>query len=226
MEKLSRLTISISGKGSTTIDPGALNGLDSLKELHIKSDGILTISTDFATNLPELQKLEIETGANSHVEKHAINNLTKLESLTIYLRESSSDGRPVRSTMGQIGDLPNLKSLYISGRGAAIQPDAFQNLPKLESLNASGYRINLSETTFQHNTRLRLIRLGSSSIPGIRTAFRNMERLENLSISISTDSGDQKKPEITLSPKSPLMRDILNQERSPNGYTVIPPGGE
>ena len=48
-----------------------------------------------------------------------------------------------------------------------------------------------------------------------------MERLETLSIST-----DGEKPEVILSPKSPLMRDIINQEQSPNGYTVIPPGGE
>ena len=226
LEKLSSLSISIYGEGKVTMDPGTLNGLDSLKELHIKSDGNLTISTNFAVNLPELQKLEIETGANSHVQKHAVNNLPKLESLTIYLRESSSEGRTVRSTLGQIGVLPKLEYLEISRRGAAIKPDAFQNLPKLERLNACGYRINLNETTFQHNTRLSSISLYSYSISGIRTAFRNMERLENLSISISTESGDEKKPEVILSPKSPLMRDILNQERSPDGYTVVPPGGE
>ena len=226
MAKLNRLIISIAGEGKVTIDPGALNSLGSLKELHIKSDGILAISTNFAINLPELLELAIEAGANSHVQKNAVNNLPKLESLTISLSTSSSEGRTVRSTLRQLGVLPKLEYLEIRGRGATIQPDAFQNLPKLERLSASGYRINLDETTFQLNKRLKSISLSSSNITGIRTAFRNMEKLENLRISTSTASGDGKKPEIILSPKSPLMRDILNQERSPDGYTVVPPGGE
>ena len=32
--------------------------------------------------------------------------------------------------------------------------------------------------------------------------------------------------EVALSPNSPLMKDILNGDRKPKGYRVIPPGAD
>ena len=42
--------------------------------------------------------------------------------------------------------------------------------------------------------------------------------LNEISLSPYSDS------EISLSPNSPLMKDILNGRKSPNGYTLIPSG--
>ena len=222
IQKLRTLSI-YTGNGSTTIAPSTLTGLGNLEELHIHSEGNLTISTGFAAELPKLNTLELQLGENSHIEKHALGGFPKLPALVIYWTEGNSGERkPVRSTMAQFGNLPKLEYLQIKGKGATIQPDTFANLPALESLSISSNRIKLNEESFQNSPRLKKINMYSSlSFSGLRTALRQLERLEELSTST-----ENQKPEVILSPKSPLMRHILNQERSPDGYTVIPPGGE
>ena len=168
MAKLSRLTISRSGKGNTTIEPGALNGLDKLETLSITGSVRLTIS---ASPAEELGKLEY---------------------------------------------------LSIQGQDITIPQDMFKKMPTLGRLQVKGNGVRFNESTFQQNPRLREIEIHSRNPSGMRTAFKDLTNLERLQIFTDGDN----RPEIILSPKSPLMRDILNQERSPDGYTVVPPGGE
>ena len=123
--------------------------------------------------------------------------------------------------MGQMGYMPKLKYLNISQSGPVIHSRTFMNLPALETLSAASPRINLSEESFSKNPKLAFIELATTS--GHRTAFSKLHRLEHLQLS-STNSGKQ--PEVILSPKSPLMKAILNRQDSPKGYIVIPPGGE
>lgn len=73
------------------------------------------------------------------------------------------------------------------------------------------------------NPKLQSIEI-SASTSGHRTAFAKLEKLYYLSFNNRSDSS--RKPEIILSPKSPLMKAILNGQKSPDGYIVIPLGGE
>ena len=51
-----------------------------------------------------------------------------------------------------------------------------------------------------------------------KDTLSQLHGLKEFSLSPYSDS------EIFLSPNSPLMKDILNGRKSPNGYTLIPPG--
>ena len=207
--------------GSGVIETGALAGLPRLQELYIESNHALTINPNVADELPALTKLETYLGNGSHIRDNALANFPKLESMKLRSRPDG-EGNNIRGTMGQLGYLPRLKYLEIGGSTsyASIRPDTFANLPALESMYISSRTITLNEDTFKNNPRLKSISI-SGKVHGLRTALSGLERLETLSIST-----DGEKPEVILSPKSPLMRDIINQEQSPNGYTVIPPGGE
>ena len=64
------------------------------------------------------------------------------------------------------------------------------------------------------------IRLDTSNtqVAIAKDALSQLHGLQEISLSPYSDS------EIFLSPNSPLMKDILNGRKSPNGYTLIPPG--
>ena len=124
--------------------------------------------------------------------------------------------------MGQLGYMPRLKSLTVGG-APVIHAKTFLNLPALEILSANSSRINLTEETFSQNPKLKGVGI-SGPTSGHKTAFSALEKLEYLSLNNRSDSS--RKPEIILSPKSPLMKAILNGQESPDGYIVIPPGGE
>ena len=52
-----------------------------------------------------------------------------------------------------------------------------------------------------------------------KDTFLQLDALKSLTVSISSDD-----IELSLSPNSTLLKDILNGNQSPQGYTVIPPG--
>ncbi len=222
MDKLEKLTLSL--KGKLTIASHAIHNLPKLKSITINSSGSLTMEKDFASEVPQLTELRISTGPNSHLKEHAINNLNRITELTIEWNGGNSD-RPSRSTMGQFGYLPKLKALGMqssSSNRPTIQPHTFQNLPALLQLGVSASHFRMADDTFSKNPKLKSIYI-SGTTSGHKTAFSELHKLEHLQLS-STNSGKQ--PEVILSPKSPLMKAILNGQESPDGYIVIPPGGE
>ena len=56
-----------------------------------------------------------------------------------------------------------------------------------------------------------------------RHTFARLQSLERLTVSNRGDSRENRL-ELSISPNSPLMREILNRNRSPDGYELIPPG--
>ena len=214
-------TLELELKGRLTINSNAVHNLPKLKSIVIRSDGNLTLEKDFVSKVPKLTELDIQLGPNSHLKEHALNNLNSITALEIYWKSGNSE-EPTRSTMGQMGYMPKLKYLNISQSGPVIHSRTFMNLPALEAISAASPRINLSEESFSKNPKLAFIELFATT-SGHRTAFSKLHKLAHLQLSSKNSS---KQPEVILSPKSPLMKAILNGQESPDGYIVIPPGGE
>ena len=217
--KLETLVLEL--RGRLTINSNAVHNLPELKSIIIRSDGNLTIEKDFVSEVPRLEELEIQVGPNSHLKEHALNNLGRITELTIRWEGPNND-EPRRGTIGQLGYLPRLKYLNIAEEAPVIHAKTFMNLPALETLSVSSSRISLKDESFSENPRLVFIEL-SAVTTGHRTAFSKLHKLEHLQLGPGR-SGNQ--PEVILSPKSPLMKAILNGQESPRGYIVIPPGGE
>ena len=223
MIKLEHLELISSGK--LTISSNAVHNLPKLKSITISSSGNLTIEKDFASEVPMLTELSIETGPNSHMKEYALNNLNRITELTIYWKGGNSE-TPSRSTIGPFGYLPRLKNLKIKSgdyNRINIQPHTFRNLPDLKELKVTSGRFRMAEDTFSTNPKLQTVEI-SGTTSGHKTALSKLEKLEHLTFYNSSDSS--RKPEIILSPKSPLMKAILNGQTSPQGYIVIPRGGE
>ena len=216
--KLETLVLEL--KGRLTINSNAVHNLPELKSIIVRSDGNLTIEKDFVSEVPRLEELEIQVGTNSHLKEHALNNLDRITELTIRWEGRNSD-EPTRGTMGQLGYLPRLKYLNI-GSAPVIHSNTFMNLPALETLSVSASRVSLKDESFSKNPRLKFIELFAVTT-GHRTAFSKLHKLEHLQLRAGRSDNQ---PEVILSPKSPLMKAILNGQESPRGYIVIPPGGE
>lgn len=215
-------TLEIDANGKLTISSNAVHNLPNLKSIRVESSGL---QKEFASELPRLTHLSISMEPNSHLKPHALNNLERVTDVNISWSVSYSSGIPTRDTMGQIGHLPKMKNLTVRN-APTIQPNTFMNLPALETLNISAQTLRLNDDSFSNNSRLTTIEL-SARTSGYRTAFQKLEKLEYLEMyDRPNSSSDRKKPEILLSPKSPLMKAILNGQKSPEGYIVIPPGGE
>lgn len=219
LAKLETLTLEL--RGRLTVSPNAVHNLPKLKSITVRSSGNLSLERDFVSGVPKLMEIEIQFGPNSHLKEHALNNLDRITELTVRWDGSSND-TPSRNTVGQFGYLNKLKTLEIQ-HGPSIPPHIFQNLPELQEIQVSTRHLRMSEDTFSNNPRLERVEINGPT-SGHKTAFSSLEKLEHLRMSNSYSS--ERKPEIILSPKSPLMKAILNGQKSPDGYIVIPPGGE
>jgi hypothetical protein len=80
----------------------------------------------------------------------------------------------------------------------------------------------LQANLFENNTALEVVGINldtyNTQIAIARDTLSQLHKLSEISLNPYSDS------EISLSPNSPLMKDILNGRKSPNGYTLIPPG--
>ena len=226
---LTRLTVDT----EAPIPAHAFQGLDNLRQLEIRTEDV-SISAQALQALNKLEELTIfirSTHAISmeHIEPGALDNLPSLEAITIRLELSSEQrerGRLSLVNLPPLGDLPRLKEIHLEGEWN-IGPNSFANLPSLEILNVYGGQnehrtIRLNQNSFLGTPSLKVIRLGGN-LAIHRHAFATLHDLEGLSISRRGGSSDNR-PELSLSPNSPLMREILNRNRSPEGYELIPPG--
>ena len=104
-------------------------------------------------------------------------------------------------------DLPNLKTLVIRG------DDYSETAPRWFRLDAN---------LFENNPALEVVEIrldtNNTQIAIAKDTLNLLHGLKEISLSPYSDS------EISLSLNSPLMKDILNGRKSPNGYTLIPPG--
>ena len=81
----------------------------------------------------------------------------------------------------------------------------------------------MNSNSFANNPNLKEVAILSTATSECRDAFRALEKQERLSLGRCLGGQNA---EVALSPKSPLMKDILNGRQEPNGYTVLPPGSD
>ena len=108
----------------------------------------------------------------------------------------------------------------------------FSNLPNLTclsiSINRQGPKFKsqyrLFQELFQNNVKLEQVKIEIWEPDGTvrveRNTFLHLDQLQSLSLAIDGDT------EISLSPNSPLLKDIIHGNQSPSGYTIIPPGAK
>ena len=228
MEKLTYLSLHASTE--TTLHEGSLQGLPRLKNLKISATGFATFKAGSLSGMPALETLEIEMRASGQIMPGALSDLPMLETLVIEW-PSSGEEEKRRNRLGQLEPMPSLKNLAISGKVPPISPSDFQNLPKLETLQISGSKespIELNKNSFSKNPEVKAIRMtgsGRRAEPGFREAFKTLHKLEELTLRLEVE-GEYLEPDIVLSPNSPLMKDILNGDKRPDGYKVVPPGAD
>ena len=84
--------------------------------------------------------------------------------------------------------------------------------------------LRLMQETFKNNGKLESIQIRVDSdrkaVYADKDTFVRLDALESLSVSTWGEI------ELSLSPNSPLFKDILNGNKSPQGYTVLPPGAD
>ena len=210
-----RITVEIPEGETGTIPEQLFHGMTKLENLVLISKGMLTISSNAVHNLPELESLSIYGSGNLTINNGFISKVPNLKELKITMGGGSSLDNQI---------LKNINRVTMLEVGAtSVRADAFMNLPALETLSIGAQRVTLKDDSFSKNPKLQSIEI-SASTSGHRTAFAKLEKLNYLSLNNRSDSS--RKPEIILSPKSPLMKAILNGQSSPKGYIVIPPGGE
>lgn len=228
---IKELSIKIRDKG--WMDESAITSMSKLESLEIYGHDSLTMATGALSNLPVLKTLKIETNAPGKIQDNAVSNLPELETLTIYWETPRNSEERVYNTMGTLRGLPSLKTLSLTANtdyenvsGPSLPSGILEELPSLEELHVGmgNNSIRLKEETFSNNPELKSVAIGGR-ISGTKNTFRNLHKLEELSISNRVNEGDER-VELHLSPNSPLMKDILNGDRSPNGYRIIPPGAD
>ena len=237
MERLKTLAISV--ESETTFKDGAFQGLPSLTTLGIGTTAPTTMETGSLSGMPSLEKLDIKMRTPGQVMAGALRDLPNLETLTLNWYSSRDEENTKRNHLGELEQLPSLKYLTLnaindySSRGdvPSIGPTYFKELPSLESLQIEGNGENLialNQTSFVNSPNLKEIKItasGTRVTPALKNAFKSLDHLEELKISLS-EHGKRMTVEVALSPNSPLMKDILNGDRKPNGYRVIPPGAD
>ena len=214
---------------NATIPAHAFQGLDNLRQLEIRIEDA-SISAQALQALNNLRELTIFIRSThaitaEHIEPGALDNLPRLEEITINLELSSElreRGRLSLVNLPPLRHLPEIKEIHLEGEWN-IGPDSFANLPSLEILHANG-TIRLNQNSFQGTPSLKAITLGGN-VTLHRHTFARLHDLEGLGI-YHRGSNRDNRPELSLSPNSPLMREILNGNRSPGGYELIPPGAD
>ena len=223
--------LAIEADAPTTMETGSLSGMPSLTALIIDADAPTTMETGSLSAMPSLEKLEMIMITPGHVMAGALRGLPNLEALTLGWHSPREEEEIKNNRLGELEELPSLKYLSIVGHVPSIGPTHFKKLPSLESLQIEGEgenSIELNQTSFVNSPNLKGIAIrasGAQATPALKNAFKSLHQLEELKISLS-EQGKSMTVEVALSPNSPLMKDILNGDRKPDGYRVIPPGAD
>ena len=236
MERLKSLSIYV--RAETTFRDGAFQGLPSLTALTIDADAPTTMETGSLSGMPSLERLDIKMRTPGQVMAGALRELPNLETLTLNWY-SSREEETKKNHLGELEQLPSLKQLTLKathdytsiGDVPSIGPTHFNDLPSLESLQIEGHGknpIKLDQASFANSPNLKEIKIrasGTRVTSAWKNTFKGLDHLEELTIGLSKE-GKSMTVEVALSPNSPLMKDILNGDRKPNGYRVIPPGAD
>ena len=219
----------------TPPQPGDFTGLVNLQELSIEVMEGATLPAGVFHGLDNLRTLTVSMQDNedgySTIEPGAFVGMSSLETLQINWPINSSNQHR-RPTLPPLDHIPTLELLTVTTRGWIFIPQDrhLRDLPKLQTLAIRGNDYSetaprwfrLQANLFENNTALEVVEISldtnNTQIAIARDTLSQLHRLTEISLSPYSDS------EISLSPNSPVMKDILNGRKSPNGYTLIPPG--
>ena len=169
--------------------------------------------------------------SHSTIEPGAFASMPRLEILQINWPINSLNQQR-RPTLPPLDHNPTLELLAITTRGWIFTPQAslLRDLPNLTTLVIRGEDYSetaprwfrLDANLFENKPVLEVVEIrldtNNTQIAIAKDTLSLLHGQKEISLSPYSDS------EISLSPNSPLMKDILNGRKSPNGYTLIPPG--
>ena len=212
--------------------PGDFAGLVNVKELRTQLRNGSDLLADTFHGLEGLEILRVELHGTEEydgtIEPGAFRGLSSIRTLELSWNRDTDE----RVSIPPFDHLETLEELYISIPDHLFAPtaDHFRNLPHLRSLSIRTEgryggvprALRLTQELFKNNGKLEEIeiQMGSaySAVHADKDTFLRLEGLKSLSMNTSSDI------ELSLSPNSPLLKDILNGNQSPQGYTVIPTG--
>ena len=221
----------------SSLQPGDFAGLVNLQELRIRLEAGANLHADTFHGLERLEFLSLDMRSDdpSHSsqgtivpgEFRGLSNIKVLE-----LRHQKDTDEP--SSIPAFEHIETLEQLDIRITDHVFLPNEndFSNLPILTSLSISinpqgpkfKSQYRLSQELFQNNVKLEQVKIEIWEADGTvrveRNTFLHLDQLQSLSLAIAGDT------EIYLSPNSPLLKDIINGNQSPSGYTIIPPGAK
>ena len=233
--ELFRITERMTIGFETPPQPGDFTGLVNLQELSIEVMEGATLPVGVFHGLDNLKTLTVSMQGNedshSTIEPGAFAGMSSLETLQINWPMNSSNQQR-RPTLPPLDHIPTLELLTVTTRGWIFTPQAshLRDLPNLKTLVIRGEDYSetaprwfrLEASLFDSNPALEVVEIGldtnNTQIAIAKDTLIQLHGLNEISLSPYSDS------EISLSPNSPLMKDILNGRKSPNGYTLIPPG--
>ena len=233
--ELFRITGRMAIDFETPPQPGDFTGLVNLQELSIEVMEGETLPAGVFHGLDNLKTLTVSMQGNedshSTIEPGAFTGMSNLETLQINWPINSSNQQR-RPTLPPLDHIPTLELLTITTRGWIFTPQAshLRDQPNLKTLVIRGEDYSetaprwfrLETNLFENNPALEVVEIrldtNNTQIAIAKDTLIQLHGLNEISLSPYSES------EISLSPNSPLMKDILNGRKSPNGYTLIPPG--
>ena len=220
--------------------PGDFGGLVNVMNLRVQILNGADLPADTFHGLMGLETLELglsgrseNDGTERHdgeIEPGAFRGLSSIRTLELSLNRTTQE--PIR--MPPFEHMETLESLQIRIPKYLFAPaeQHFQHLPELRNLSITmaSYEggvprsLRLTQKVFKNNVKLAEIQIQVDSDRRVvfadKDTFELLDALESLSLSIYGDI------EVSLSPNSPLFKDILNGNRDTQGYTVLPPGAD
>ena len=220
--------------------PGDFAGLVNVKELRISVNNGADLPADTFHGLEGLEALTVELNGKSEnsgtersdgrIEPGSFRGLSNIRTLELSIRRTTDE--PIN--MPPFEHLDTLETLHIRipEQLFALAEPHFEDLPQLRHLSiAMASRqggvprsLRLAQETFKNNGKLESVQIrvdgNRKVVYADKDTFVRLDALESLSVST------QGEIELSLSPNSPLFKDILNGNQYPQGYTVLPPGAD
>ncbi len=220
--------------------PGDFADLVNVKNLRVQIRNGADLPSDTFHGLEGLESLEVGLSGTSEndgtensdggIEPGAFRGLSSIRTLVLSLNRTTQE--PIR--LPPLEHMETLESLQIRIPKYLFAPaeQHFQHLPELRNLSITmaSYEegvpryLRLTQKVFKNNVKLEEIQIQVDSDRRVvfadKDTFEVLDALESLSLSIWGEI------EVSLSPNSPLFKDILNGNRDPQGYTVLPPGAD
>ena len=233
LETITELTTTIGPR----ISPDDFAGMPALRTLHIIGASDFRISPGEFRELPNLQNLAITSQSTGSIEPGAFLGLRGLQSITIGLN-GAQPGSSAGPLIPDLQGMPSLQSFYVYTYNWIPEiPDGFFDaLPHLETIYIEGEIPNdrddrtwrLPDDIFANNPNLANvdIQIGGykSAIRAATDTFLQLQSLNHLNMGHSFEAKEDLR--LWLSPESPLLHKIMDNDQAPLGYTLLLPGTE